>query len=577
MSDDRGRPGAMDGLDDHSIEQLVRDVAGGWTMPPVRLDAPSWRDRIRSPRARRLEAARARLARLGQAATAAVALTVAAAFLAVMITRPPDPGESPAPSPGASTEPAATLLPKLVLEGDVPDPGRVLVQVEDGDYALVDLATGTIGGPMTGSRYGSRIDVRPDGSILCLCVSESGSIGGSPTNVTVRLDRFDAAGKLVSSTDIASFAGEPDPRDAGRVIPERPPHVLTAVSFSPDGKYGFVGWSLRAHPAWHSGILAVDVRTGEITDRLELPDEPTGDDDSRRVAGAPRIVGTTDPDRPVLSRDWYEWSPPASERPEFFWGSDVFNVRLSIGRWTELDPVQLTGDCGSTILRSGALPDGGIWFACGNGGSARTVLRRITGAGTLLPDISITGPQGIDDDPTALSPDGTKLFAWNAETAVLTRIDIASGETARGNGRSARADGPLTAFGAWLAPAAAAKTFLRGAILVSPDGSTVYGLGVTEGVGGRDTGGSTGVYAFDATMLEPIGTWQPIADFVSMAASPDGRFLYAAGMPGVDARGRHRPDQQASITVFDTSDGSIRLIAGALGADVITFPSTVLD
>jgi hypothetical protein len=576
VSDDRRAARAQEPLDDRAIEQLVRDVADGWTMPPVRLDAPSWRERVRTPRARRLAAASGWLARIGQAATAAVALTVAAAFVAVMITRPPDAGESAAPSPGGSGEARATLLPKLLMEGDLPDPSEVLVQTEDGDFALVDLAAGTIGGPITGARYGSRIHVRPDGSLVCLCVSESGSVGGSPTNATVSLDKFDPTGKLTSSAELASFAGEPDPRDVGHIIPERPPHVLTAVSFSADGEHGFVGWSRRADPSWESGIIAVDIRQGTIVSEIPLPVVSSGEGDSRRVAGAPRVVGTTVADGLLLARDWYAWTPPASERPHFSFGSDVFKVRLSLGRWRELDPVTFSGDCGSTVLRGGALPDGGLWFACGNGGSARTVLRRITAEGRLLPDISASGPQGIDDDPTALSPDGSTLFAWNAETAVLTRMDIASGETARGNGLSARAAGPLTAVGEWLAPAAAAKAFLRGAVLVSPDGTRVYAVGITEGVEGRDTGGSAGVFVFDSTTLETLGTWQPTADFISLATNHDGRFLYVAGMPGVDVRGRHRPDQQASITVLDTADGSIRIIAGALGPDMITFPSTVI-
>jgi len=63
------------GYDDATIEQLVRDVAGEWNMPPVRLDAPGWRERVRSSRTRRLAAAGGWFGRIGQAATAAIALT----------------------------------------------------------------------------------------------------------------------------------------------------------------------------------------------------------------------------------------------------------------------------------------------------------------------------------------------------------------------------------------------------------------------------------------------------------------------------------------------------------------------
>ena len=263
MTGDPRRPSGRPAADDASIEELVRDVVAAWTMPPVRLDAPSWRERVRGPRARRLDAARGWLARAGQAATAAVALTVVAALVAVVVTRPPvDPGKSAEPTGGptqrATPEPRATPLPKLLLEGAQPAPSELVVETEQGDFALVDLANGTIGGPLTGARYGSRVQVRADGSMVCLCLSESGNVGGSATNAEVTLDRFDASGKLVSSTPVESLAGEPDPRDAGQVIPERPPHVRTAMGFSAGGRYGFVGWSVRAHPAWRSGVIVVD-------------------------------------------------------------------------------------------------------------------------------------------------------------------------------------------------------------------------------------------------------------------------------------------------------------------------------
>jgi hypothetical protein len=117
----------------------------------------------------------------------------------------------------------------------------------------------------------------------------------------------------------------------------------------------------------------------------------------------------------------------------------------------------------------------------------------------------------------------------------------------------------------------AAKIFLEPALVASPDGTRIYGLGVQAPVG--ETGGAShGVYAFDANSLEPVGHWQPTADLVSLAISPDGQFVYAAGQAGVDAAGAAAP-YQASITVYATADGSVRLIAGALG-DGLVFPGT---
>ena len=180
---------------------------------------------------------------------------------------------------------------------------------------------------------------------------------------------------------------------------------------------------------------------------------------------------------------------------------------------------------------------------------------------------------------TALSPDGANLFVWNPVSATLTRVDLASGGTATGQGAlpTAAARGPLAAFGDWLAPTVAAKSFLRGGVLVSPDGSRIYAIGVNAEATGPEAGGSTGVFVFEADTLANAGHWDPTADFVSLALSRDGRFVYAAGLPGVDAAGQGNGKFSASITVFDAHDGSVRLIAGLLGGQMFSFASPALD
>jgi hypothetical protein len=100
---------------------------------------------------------------------------------------------------------------------------------------------------------------------------------------------------------------------------------------------------------------------------------------------------------------------------------------------------------------------------------------------------------------------------------------------------------------------------------------------VNPGVEGGGIEGSAGVFVFEAARLELIATYPPTADFVSLAIGADGRFLYAAGLPGVDALGKRRGDQGASLTVFDTADGSTRVIAGQLGVGTITFGPESLE
>ena len=127
--------------------------------------------------------------------------------------------------------------------------------------------------------------------------------------------------------------------------------------------------------------------------------------------------------------------------------------------------------------------------------------------------------------------------------------------------------------GRWLAPPAAAKVLVRPALLASPDGTRIYALGI-DSVGALGSGGSRGIFAFDAATLAPLGHWAPTADLESIAISPDGRFIYAAAPSGLDATGA-LAQYASSITVYDTADGSVRLLAGDLGGDTLFFPGPI--
>ena len=566
-------------LTDAEIAELVHDAADGWTMPPIRLDAPAWRERVRSPRARRAEAIRGWVTPFGRAATGAIALTVAAALVAVVITGPPnEAGKSPGPSdgatPGTSDAARSSPLPDLIKYGDVPSPSTFPVQVDPGSVALVDVSTGTIGRPLEGAFYGSRVQVRTDGYV-CLCLSESGSDGGSPTNAAVTLVHYDLAGAVVSSKEVETFIGEADARDATEPqVDPLLPNVTTAMGFSPGNRYGFVGWSFREGATWRSGMLAVELLTGEITDRIDLPEVSTGDGSTRRFVEAPQVISLPGDDL-VIGRTWVEATPQPST-PKY--GAEAFRSGFRGGAFGTAAAVPGLDGCGDRASFAGPLADGGTWVVCTRGAALETRLRRVAADGSVLPDTLVIGGPAIAGDASAINRDGTAVFAWDPWLATLTRIDTATGEKTTGQGITAVAEtSPLSAFGRWLAPAAAAKAFLLSSVILSPDGSRVYAIGVTEGVDGPENIGSAGVFVFDSTTLALLATYEPTADFDSLTIDPSGRFLYAAGMPRVDERGASLPDQGASITIFDTTDGSVRLIAGQLGPGMITFRPEPLE
>jgi hypothetical protein len=78
------------------------------------------------------------------------------------------------------------------------------------------------------------------------------------------------------------------------------------------------------------------------------------------------------------------------------------------------------------------------------------------------------------------------------------------------------------------------------------------------------------VFTFDASTLAPLGHWAPQADLTSIAVSDDGRHVYVAAHGGPSAAGDAAPEFGASITAYDTSDGSVAVLAGRLLARDLT-------
>lgn len=189
-------------------------------------------------------------------------------------------------------------------------------------------------------------------------------------------------------------------------------------------------------------------------------------------------------------------------------------------------------------------------------------------------EVNSTGEGGT----STVAPDGSAAWFWTAMTRTITRVDLRTGEDTSGTAPEPAAStggGPLAALGRWLAPPATAEVFLQPGIVLSPDGSRIYALGIRQAADGGPFGGSSGVFVFDAASLATVGNWAPTADFMSLAVSADGRFVYAAGFPGTDRSGDPL-EFGASVTAYDASDGSVRLIAGQLGHDMVTFATPIL-
>ena len=171
-------------------------------------------------------------------------------------------------------------------------------------------------------------------------------------------------------------------------------------------------------------------------------------------------------------------------------------------------------------------------------------------------------------------PSGT-LYLWEPFIRRLVAVDTRAGRVARSTTIDAGAvgsGGPLDGLAilarrvlAALVPSVSAKVYLAPAIALAPDGATLYLLG-TEATSFESGGsGSVGVVVVGASDLGVRARWAPTTDLRSIAVSADGRYVLAAGAPGVDASGAEAP-WEASVTAWDAATGEVRAIAGRLGS-----------
>jgi hypothetical protein len=572
MTRDPDRSNPTPAPDDERLAQLVRSAAEAWAMPPQRLDQPTWRDRVG------VRAGRQRRSLLGRAAaplTAAIAVTIVAAFAAVWLSTPrngPIAGASPSvrPSaPGTTPEPSTGLLPSLLVNGALPDPSSVLIEAGPA-YQIVDLATGT-STPLfvpVGQPGPSRVVARPNGGWVCVCSLYAALSNAGPTKIDVLLRSADAGGHAQADDTIRSIVGHLDP-DKG--IASQPELVDVHASVSADGRYVFVGWAAKdGANGWTAGIDVVDTDAAKVVDFVTLPIiEPVDAGGQAVTRIAPWVNFSPAGDAILVDDFWYV----ATDSPTVPSGTDYWIASFGGGTVGSLEAKTLPSGDKCAGFDRGLVDATSVYVLCSkpDGSSA---IERIGLDGTPIFTHDVPS---LDSRAEGLSPvirRGNVLFLWDPIKLRLSRIDLATGAVVTGNGTAAvsTSDG-LTALGRdlgqWLAPPASAKTRVEPSIVVSPDGARIYALGVDPVDG--ESGASLGVFVFDTATLEQVDHWVPTADLVSLAISPDGRFIYAAGDSGRTAHGVASARQEASITVYATTDGSVRLIAGRLGSETTPF------
>ncbi len=537
---------AVSKLDDDALAGLVRATAEAWILPPQRLDAASWRDRAGASRARR----RSWLPRLAAPVSAAIGVTVVVAFAAVWLNTP-HPGQiagaSPSPSgaPATAPGPSESTPPNAAVNDPLAKPTTVLVRAGEA-YKLADLTSGSFSAGVFGAFNGpATVIARPGGGWLCVC-SDGGSGPGLPAHLTVTLALAGPTGLRESETPVRQLDGRADP---GLPSPAQEQLVDAHATVSRDGRFAFLGWAVReGTTGWQLGVDVIDVAAARVVSSIGIPKLP-----STTAAGQPttRLAPAVDlaaSGGRVLVSDFWFVNEDLNPSPS---GVDHWEASFDGTTVSGLSPAGSTSGDACVETASGVVDASTWWVLCSNP-DGRLRFDRFDRDGATIGSTDLPASDGL---PAAqLDSRGEHLFVWGPVARALTRIDVATGLVSTVTATAAaETNDPLTdlatALGRWIAPTALAKVMLDPALAISPDGTRVYALGVDMHSG--EAVSSLGIFVFDTATMAQVGHWQPAADLTSIALSPDGAWLYAAGQPLFDAAGNAIPGCRIDHRLFD--------------------------
>jgi hypothetical protein len=552
MDPDRPTPTDRASLDDAALAVLVREVTDGWSLPPQRLDILTWRERVGRGHGSGNGESRARWTRrLFGAAAVAVVAAISLLFAVVWLPAQradrgtvgssPSPGASSNPVPSGSAAPAASPLPQLVRNGAMPNPSRIVVQTGQG-YHIVDLATGVLGPVVIQRGLGpTTLLARPGGGWVCIC-------GDGQNVIRLSAETVDADGVVGAPRPIRDIVGTVDPRESEAVQLHLSDVSATA---SPDGRFALVGWVYRDGAAgWRIGANVIDLQTlAPIASTDLLLDEPVAVDGRSRIRFAPIVRLSPKGDRLLLASQWFVDDLGRTTPGADHWLASFDGRTIGVLAGADAATRNPCGEFDAGFIGGEPSTDGAVYYSACWSQTGALAVNRIAADGRQVSSTEFPGSLAGFGGGTFAPLSGDAFYSWNPFDSVLSRLDLRSGKLSVGEPQRPNKSGRTNP--------------LDDVIVLSADGTRVYTLGIASS-DPASSGDSAGVYAFDATTLAPLGHWAPQANLTSIAVSDDGRHVYAAADGGPSAAGDPAPEFGASITAYDTSDGSVALVAGRL-------------
>ena len=498
----------------------------------------------------------------------------------------PTPSHLPTVVPTETPVPTATPLPPVTFSAGPPPAGPLPIDV--GGFRLIDPSSGTLG-PIGDLRLDNDAVFREVGGDgwWCVCFVHTPVDDAETVDVTVR--HFDGNLGEIASFPIATYRSVVP-------LPGQDSSVRFDLERSADGRIAYLAVGVRNLERWMILLDAIDMESGRLLGgtklaTVSLPVQP------KPAPGQEPIDSYLDGPIMRLAPDGRQLLVTASVNPNTesgqparrAWFVDVAGDS-STQPFGKARPVAtgLLDRFASCYLMTWLAPDEllmNCWDASGTSSRPKISASTFDLAGRQTGGASFELSEGAQMTSPLIDKANGIVYYWEPDSHTLRRLDLQRDgsdqllvDPATTDTSSLVQDGgPIPAQPpVWTNGSSDFPLYYWPQLIGAPGSTRVYALGLTipaAAQASRDwRSGSTGVWVFDTTSFALVDHWPAAAAYTSIALSPDGRWLTAAGQPGIDVAG-NPSGWGSSVSIHDTVDGRLALQLGQLGEiNVLTLP-----
>jgi hypothetical protein len=493
-------------------------------------------------------------------------------------TPSPTPSPSPTVTPTETPVPTATPLPPVTI-GVGPLPSEPL-PIDAAGFRLIDPSTGTLG-PGPDVRLDNDAVFREVGGDGWWCVCFAHDVLESSESVAVTVRHFDRNLSELNRFAIATYKSV---ARAGQDFTMR-----FDLERSADGRIAYLAIGERNVERWTILVAAIDIEHGLLLGStklatIRLPAQPQPAPSS----GDAPIDSYLDGPTMRLSPDGRQLLVVASVNPNtesgqpgrHAWFVDVAGPSSTqpIGTIRPVEP-RLLAQLASCGLMTWLTPDELLltcWDQFGVSSRPKIITSSFDLAGRQTGGASFDLGEGATFAAPLIDKANRLVYFWEPDSHTLHRLDLQRGRSdqlvvdpASLQTNVVPIVGPIPERPpVWATSSSDFPLYSWSQLIGAPGEARIYALGVAPtgtALASRDVRfGSTGVWVFDTSLFSLVDHWPAAAAYTSIAVSPDGRWLTAAGQNGVDVAG-NPAGWDSSVSIHDTVDGRLALQLGRLG------------